>query len=429
MTRGAPLDPARPVVFVGPSAPREAILAHLPDAEILPPAARGDVHRVRERGARAIVLVDGVFTHRLAVSPREIVDVLRDGALVVGASSMGALRAAECWPLGMRGAGLVYRLYRLGALDSDDEVAVALDPERAFAAVSVALVNVRFATSRARRAKILARAEAHAIVEAARSLFFADRRWPTILRLARVDSDRVRAALEAHDLKRDDAVAGARLTAALLANRDALARYDRRTDAPFRPPTRYTGPDPRFGLDDATAARALVEWLVGSGRYRRHAWAVVAGEPELSGLGALRPDHRAAVLRFRAAQALARLLRDPATFTQRLLGELASHEELEAEQMRWHAVDALAAAATREGAAPNEDRLAAARDEIAAAHGFRNWEGLLAEAADGVVAGAVPLAWVERAAHDLALARLWPDRGPRSSPDLQPVDGLSINRI
>lgn len=407
MTRDA-LDPARPVVFVGPSAPREAILALLPNAEILPPAARGDVHRVRERGARAIVLVDGVFTHRLAVSPREIVDVLRDGALVVGASSMGALRAAECWPLGMRGAGLIYRLYRLGALDSDDEVAVALDPDRAFSAVSVALVNVRYAASRARRAKILSPAEARAIVEAARSLFFADRRWPTILRLARVASEPARDALAAHDLKRDDALAAARLTAKLLADRDALARHGRRGDGPFRPPTRYAGPDPRFGLDDATAARALVEWLVGSGRYRRHAWALVAGEPELSGLGGLPNEHRAAVLRFRAAQALARLLGDGPTFAQRLLGELAMHEELEAEQMRWHAVDALAAAATRAGAAPGEDRLAAARDEIAVAHGFRRWEALVGEAEGGRVAGAVPLAWVERAAHSLALARLWP---------------------
>jgi len=68
------------------------------------------------------VIIDGVFHQEPAVPPREILDVLEDGAVIVGASSMGALRAAECWPAGMRGVGTIYRLYRRGALKSDDEV-------------------------------------------------------------------------------------------------------------------------------------------------------------------------------------------------------------------------------------------------------------------------------------------------------------------
>jgi hypothetical protein len=66
------------VVFTGPSLEHDWVRRALPDAELLPPAARGDLYAARRRGAAVILLIDGVFTHRLAVSPREIVDVLGD---------------------------------------------------------------------------------------------------------------------------------------------------------------------------------------------------------------------------------------------------------------------------------------------------------------------------------------------------------------
>lgn len=80
---------------------------------------------------------------------------------------MGALRAAGCWPVGLQGVGLVYRLFRMGILDSDGEVAVGTDQDNHFCAISVALVNVRYAVSRAIRQGILERQTGQRMVDAA----------------------------------------------------------------------------------------------------------------------------------------------------------------------------------------------------------------------------------------------------------------------
>jgi hypothetical protein len=164
-----------PIVFLGPSARREELAAVCPTAQFLPPIQRDDLYRARERGGSIFLIIDGMFSHCLAVSPREIIDVIRDGALVLGASSMGAVRSAECWPSGMRGLGVIARLYRMGRLDSDDEVAVSVDPVNEFASLTVALINVRFAVSGARRRRLLDQDSAAAIVRAAKQIHFPDR--------------------------------------------------------------------------------------------------------------------------------------------------------------------------------------------------------------------------------------------------------------
>jgi hypothetical protein len=46
--------------------------------------------------------------------------------MIVGASSMGALRAAELDSMGMVGIGTVYQYYRDGIIESDDDVAIVL---------------------------------------------------------------------------------------------------------------------------------------------------------------------------------------------------------------------------------------------------------------------------------------------------------------
>ncbi len=117
----------RIIVFLGPSLDRESagkILA----AEYRPPAKRGDITRAAGDGASVICLIDGVFHQDNAVAHREILAAVKKGVKVVGASSMGALRAAEMDTLGMVGIGEIYRMYRDGELESDDEVALVFDP-------------------------------------------------------------------------------------------------------------------------------------------------------------------------------------------------------------------------------------------------------------------------------------------------------------
>src|SRR5712691_12195122 len=96
---------APPIVYVGPTLSASTVKALLPSSDIRPPIARGYLYRDREAGGAVFVILDGVFTQHLAISPREVVDVACDNALVIGASSMGALRAAECWPVGVQGVG------------------------------------------------------------------------------------------------------------------------------------------------------------------------------------------------------------------------------------------------------------------------------------------------------------------------------------
>ena len=66
------------------------------DAIYLPPAAQGDIvlaaHAFRPR---AMVLIDGQFEDRPAVRHKEILWALAQGIGMIGAASMGALRAAE----------------------------------------------------------------------------------------------------------------------------------------------------------------------------------------------------------------------------------------------------------------------------------------------------------------------------------------------
>jgi TfuA protein len=195
-------------VFLGPSCDLETARAILPAAGFRPPAARGDIARAAADGARVILLIDGVFLQDCAVGHREVLGVLRAGVTVIGASSMGALRAAELDAFGMVGVGEVYRRFRDGELESDDEVALVYDPESGYA-LSEPLVNIRATLEAAVADGAVAPAEADAVLEAARALYFPERTWPAVLRRAAV-SGAAREALAGRplvDLKRADAVA------------------------------------------------------------------------------------------------------------------------------------------------------------------------------------------------------------------------------
>src|SRR5512136_1563643 len=152
------------VVFLGPSLDRREALGILA-ADYRPPAARGDLTRAVQDGARVIGLIDGVFFQESSVGHREILAGLSAGVRVIGASSMGALRAAELHTLGMEGVGDVYRMYRDGVLVSDDEVALAFDPET-FTALSEPLVNIRATLARAILEHIIDYADSEALLSA-----------------------------------------------------------------------------------------------------------------------------------------------------------------------------------------------------------------------------------------------------------------------
>jgi hypothetical protein len=204
------------IVFLGPSCDRATAASILPGAEFRPPAARGDIAQAAADGAAVIVLIDGVFLQDCAVGHREVLGVLKSGVTVIGASSMGALRAAELDSFGMVGIGEVYRRYRAGELESDDEVALVYDPESGYA-LSEPLVNVRATLEAAVAEGAVTPADAGAVLGAAQALYFPERTWPAILRRAAVP-DAVRETLARRstvDLKRADALAALEYARAL----------------------------------------------------------------------------------------------------------------------------------------------------------------------------------------------------------------------
>ena len=132
------------------------------------------------------------------------------GAKVIGASSMGALRASELYPYGMEGAGRIYELYKSGKLVSDDEVALIFDPV-SFEPLSEPLVNIRYHLQRAEEEGIIGKESCERILAVALGLYFPERNYGRILDDSGLDEaelERFRAFIqrEENDLKRLDAI-------------------------------------------------------------------------------------------------------------------------------------------------------------------------------------------------------------------------------
>jgi hypothetical protein len=428
-----------PIVYVGPTLDPSVVRQWVPDAQLMPPVTRGDLYRARLLGFGVFLILDGVFLEQLAISPREIIDVLSDGAVVIGAASMGAIRAAECWPAGMRGIGSIYRLYRRGALISDDEVAVTFSPQRPYPAATISLVNVRYAVARACRTGLLTRAEGNSVVRAASEQHFTDRQWHSIFKSAGIrDSGELRSnAVMKHDLKALDGLRAVK----------ALHSWDKggvitRTTASIRSsvvplavrlrePLRY---DVRNRVA-ATDASGLWRWLVASGRYRRYVSGMgsatlkqrpirtrstVNRKNEKRGLAdeadscIERTADLTAWLRITkkgVADALARgrssapllasLMAKERVFGPALWAEISAQGDIEAVMLRFMAHQrAIGRARDRSLVADARDRYLA-RAEIANNHGFRTW----ADLQDALSSEESVRRIIERAGEDLALVK------------------------
>lgn len=201
----------KPIVFLGPSLSRQEAL-DIVDCEVLPPAAAGDVIRCVLQGARTLVLIDGLYESVAPVRHKELLLALARGVRVVGAASMGALRAAELDLFGMEGVGQVYQWYRLGHLEDDDEVAVRHAPADAgFRPLCEALVNIRWVIDRAERQSLIASDAGRRLVDFAKSLYYPERTWSALRAAApRLDVpaslvDTLAGLADQYNLKRDDA--------------------------------------------------------------------------------------------------------------------------------------------------------------------------------------------------------------------------------
>jgi hypothetical protein len=171
-------------VFTGPTlAPAEA-RAEL-EAVYLPPVKQGDVRRVVLRQPRAIGIIDGYFQGVPAVWHKEILWAMAQGIHVFGSASMGALRAAELAQFGMVGVGRIFEAYRNGTLEDDDEVAVIHGQAgTGYAAVSEALVNIRYTLLQAEQLGVISAATRDALIDRGKQLFHYQRSYERLLQEA-----------------------------------------------------------------------------------------------------------------------------------------------------------------------------------------------------------------------------------------------------
>ena len=188
-------------IYLGPSLSQfdaETILA----ANYLPPIRRGDLALLPEE-TRVVGIVDGEFYQNLAVSPKEILALLDRGIKVYGASSMGALRAAELHSLGMEGVGEIFAMFRDGVLDADDEIALIYEAGT-YRKLSEPLVNLRHVLKIALAERVIDETEMNHLVSQMKACYFPDRSYKALQRLCPKLEDFFRRAT-LPDVKRDDA--------------------------------------------------------------------------------------------------------------------------------------------------------------------------------------------------------------------------------
>lgn len=202
------------VVYTGTSLSWEDARKLL-DADYRSPVKRNDINILLDSGKPDIIgIIDGIFFDRAAVAHREIIRALHAGVIVVGGSSMGALRSSELHSYGMIGVGQIYEWYRDGVINSDDEVAVTFHPDT-LRPLSIPLVNIRTTLERAKKAGIIDTEQGDELLQAVRSMFYPDRTYHAMVKkgveLGIVPADRQEFLIDylVHnevDIKRDDAV-------------------------------------------------------------------------------------------------------------------------------------------------------------------------------------------------------------------------------
>lgn len=177
----------RILVFAGPSLPPRDRPAD-PRLVWLAPARAGDAIALDAVRGDRVVLIDGFFDTWPAVRHKELLMLLSRGVAVIGAASMGALRAAELAPFGMIGIGDVYRAFADGRLVGDDEVALLHGPAQiGWEPLTEPLVNVRATLQRAVRSRRLDPAAARRLRRLAAAMFYKERTWPALLAAAAAD--------------------------------------------------------------------------------------------------------------------------------------------------------------------------------------------------------------------------------------------------
>jgi hypothetical protein len=278
----------------------------------------------------------------------------------------------------MQGIGSIYRMFRRGILESDEEVAVSFVPGLPRFS-SIPLVNIRFALKQAIRRHHLTQPQVDRLLEFARNTYYADRNWANLLRGADVPdrNGRLEEWLGNCDLKRRDAQTALRRVAKHLAQSPETCMRPRASRSPFVPTGNYRE-RPYAALDTKPTGQvmgSLAEYLLASGRYR----SVLSKPIEL---------HRYST--------------EFESVVNEIWADLSENNELDAAFFRWRAILEAEGEASRLGLTLTRSDLKHAELEIINSHGHTSWEDLednlkaLPGFLDLTTAYRVSLAWAKR---------------------------------
>ncbi len=199
------------LIFLGPSLNVDEARAIYPEGHFLSPVKCGDIFQAMRLKPKRIAIIDGIFEQTAAVWHKEILFALEKGVQVIGASSMGALRAAELSDFKMQGVGEVFQLFHTNELVDDDEVAVLHMPAQSqHEPISDAMVSVRATLKAALQKAIIAEDFSQSLELSIKAQHYRERNLKQALEnLKTKESEALLAWLEQDnyvDLKKRDAI-------------------------------------------------------------------------------------------------------------------------------------------------------------------------------------------------------------------------------
>jgi len=171
------------IVFVGPSLDTEKARNVL-EADYRPPAKKGDLIRLimsLDDRETVVGLIDGYFLLDYPPTPIEVYQlIVRHNTIVIGSSSIGALRAVELEKFGMIGIGKIFELFKYGKLDADDEVAVTFSQDL-YQLQSEAMVDIRYNLYLSLRKGVIDKETKYALTKVAKNIYFPFRTYQNIV--------------------------------------------------------------------------------------------------------------------------------------------------------------------------------------------------------------------------------------------------------
>ena len=174
----------KPIIFVGPSLDLQKA-RKIFDADYRPPAKKGDLIGLlsysNDSDLIIVGLIDGLFLQDYPPTPIEVYQLLRKtNSFVLGAASIGALRAVELEKYGMIGIGKIFELYKQKKFTADDEVAVTFNEETGVLQ-SEAMIDIRYNLLLARKKGIIDEETRRTTVKVAKGMYFPDRNYVDII--------------------------------------------------------------------------------------------------------------------------------------------------------------------------------------------------------------------------------------------------------